>query len=293
MTATLNPPPTSGPPTESRSRLRVAATAALVVAAAGAGIGIGLAVSSPSRTSSAPTAASDYSYYQRMMNGYGVSSGGMMGGNTGWMAGRSGYGWMMGGHSAPGWMAGGTLPGFMMGSGTDPGEVMGRLFADAPGTRISAAATEKLATQIPAGATIDRAGNVIAFSAANVSYAVVASPSGADDKFETAGLTNPTITVRPGARVSVQFVNADTTSAHGYVVTEPGASASWMPMATSSVSFAGAASWFVGNATSAGDHAAAITFTASPSGSYQYLCPVPGHAQKGMAGTFTVSGRGV
>jgi uncharacterized cupredoxin-like copper-binding protein len=34
----------------------------------------------------------------------------------------------------------------------------------------------------------------------------------------------------------------------------------------------------------------AITFTASSSGSYQYLCPVPGHAAKGMLGAFEVTG---
>jgi uncharacterized cupredoxin-like copper-binding protein len=35
-------------------------------------------------------------------------------------------------------------------------------------------------------------------------------------------------------------------------------------------------------------HAATITFTASTSGTYHYLCPVPGHVQKGMAGILTV-----
>ena len=49
-------------------------------------------------------------------------------------------------------------------------------------------------------------------------------------------------------------------------------------------------SWFLGNATAAGMHAGTFTFTASTPGTYHYLCPVPGHAQHGMAGTFTVSG---
>jgi plastocyanin len=38
----------------------------------------------------------------------------------------------------------------------------------------------------------------------------------------------------------------------------------------------------------AGMHAGTLTFTAAIPGSYQYLCPVPGHARGGMAGTFTV-----
>jgi len=35
-------------------------------------------------------------------------------------------------------------------------------------------------------------------------------------------------------------------------------------------------------------HAGTLTFTAVTPGSYQYLCSVPGHAQDGMAGAFTV-----
>jgi plastocyanin len=31
-----------------------------------------------------------------------------------------------------------------------------------------------------------------------------------------------------------------------------------------------------------------IAFTATRPGTYHYLCPVPGHAHKGMTGTFTV-----
>lgn len=35
-------------------------------------------------------------------------------------------------------------------------------------------------------------------------------------------------------------------------------------------------------------HAGTLAFTATTPGSYQYLCPVPGHAREGMADTFTV-----
>jgi nitrite reductase (NO-forming) len=35
-------------------------------------------------------------------------------------------------------------------------------------------------------------------------------------------------------------------------------------------------------------HAGTLTFTATTPGTYHYLCPVPGHAQKGMAGTLAV-----
>jgi plastocyanin len=61
-----------------------------------------------------------------------------------------------------------------------------------------------------------------------------------------------------------------------------------MPMMTARPAFAGSALWFLGNPTSAGMHEGTLTFTAITPGAYRYLCPVPGHAQKGMAGTFTV-----
>ena len=42
------------------------------------------------------------------------------------------------------------------------------------------------------------------------------------------------------------------------------------------------------NPTSAGMHAGTLTFTASTASTFHYLCPVPGHAQKGMVGIFQV-----
>jgi len=64
-----------------------------------------------------------------------------------------------------------------------------------------------------------------------------------------------------------------------------------MPMMTSQPAFTGSALWFLGNPTNAGMHTATLTFTATTPGTYHYLCPVPvpGHAQEGMTGTFTVS----
>ena len=186
-------------------------------------------------------------------------------------------------------MSGGTLPGAMMGTSTDPGTIMGRLFADAPGPRISAAQTAALGTQAPAGALVSRADNTITFTTSTVRLTILASPSGGkDETFRAAGLTNPRIVVPVGARVSIQVINADSDTAHGLVITASGATASWMPMMTDSAAFPGSALWFLGKPTAAGMHAGTLTFTAATPGSYQYLCPVPGHAQEGMAGTFTV-----
>ena len=106
---------------------------------------------------------------------------------------------------------------------------------------------------------------------------------------DSAGIVNPTITVPAGAKVSIQVINADPDTAHGLVITTSSGRSSPMPMMTDRPAFPGSALWFLGDPTAAGMHAGTLTFTAATPGTYHYLCPVPGHAQKGMTGTFTVS----
>ena len=278
-----------------RTRL-VAVVGAGVLAAAGLVTGLAIAASSSPGQGSSPAAPASavggYSYYRSMMGSrYSVAPGSMMGGTSyAWMRGSSGYHWMTGGRSAPAWMRGHALPGFMMGSSSDPGKVMGELFAGAPGPRVTVAAAARLGTAVPAGATVNRAARQITFTGTRVRITVVASPAGGpDETFRIAGMVNPAITVKPGTKVSIEVVNADPGTAHGLVITAgPGAS-SWMPMMTALPAFSGSALWFLGSPTSAGLHQATLSFTAASPGHYTYLCPVPGHAQKGMSGSFTVS----
>ena len=284
-----------------------------VLAAVGLGSGIAAAVSSssgPAPAASTAYAAPGYSWYRTMVTGYsgagavgGGGGGGMMGGTSsssaygsyGWMMSQAGYQWMTGsGTTTPGWMTG-SLPAAMMsssgmmGGSTDPGQVMGRLFAGAPGPRVSAAQAAALGGQVPAGAQVSEAANTVTFTAATVRLAMVAGPVGApDETFRVAGLVNPRVVVPAGARVTIQLVNAGPDTAHGLVVTAAGPGASWMPMMTTRPAFAGSALWFLGNPTSAGMHTGTVTFTATTPGTYHYLCPVPGHAQQGMAGILTV-----
>jgi rusticyanin len=265
----------------------MAIAAAVVAAAIGATLAITLGGSSGNSSSE-----TSYAYYQSMMGRFGLGGGSMMGGSDyGWMMGNSGYGWMMGGASvAPQWMQGQRLPGFMMGTSTDMGQVMGRLFADAPGPRVSPTEAAALGNQVPAGATVAKGANRITFAGSPVQLTVVASPPGnPDETFRAAGLVNPTIVVPRGAQVTLTLVNADPDTAHGVVVTSTdSASSSFMPMMTAPEAFSGAAVWFLGNPTSAGMHEGSMTFIASAPGTYQYLCPVPGHAQKGMVGSLVV-----
>ena len=289
-----------------RKRNAILASAAVLAAA---GVAVAVTGSSGQPPAPAPVASAaayaspGYSWYQSMMTGnYGNGTGtgtGMMGGTSygsyGWMMSQAGYRWMTGsGTAAPGWMAGGTLPGAMMstgmmgGSTTDPGRVMGTLFANAPGPRVSAAQAAALGSQALAGAQVSRAANSITFTSANVTLAVLASPSMPAESFRIAGMTNPTVSVPAGAHVTIELVNADADMAHGLVITAGSATASLLPMMTARAAFTGSVLWFLGNPTSAGMHEGTLSFTATTPGAYRYLCPVPGHAQKGMAGTFTV-----
>jgi rusticyanin len=278
-----------------RKRMGVLAGVA-VIAAVGIGVGVAVVASSPRSPSSSsrPVAAGTpsgpgYAWYHSMMGRY--YGGSMMGGSPSqWMMGAGGYRWMMGGASAPGWMRGGSPPGSMMGTTTDPGKIMGALWANAPGARVSPSQASQLGSQVPAGASINRAANTITFTATSIHLTVLASPAGGpDETFRIAGMVNPTLTVPAGSHVSIEVINADPGTAHGLVITAGNPRSSWMPMMTAAPAFGGSALWFLGNPTAAGMHAGTLSFTAGTAGAYHYLCPVPGHVQKGMTGTVIVS----
>jgi rusticyanin len=285
-----------------RTLAAAAAVAATGLATAAAMVACGTTAPPASTSSTGPASTPySYSYYRSMMRGYYGSSmmggGSMMGGSgsfgsRGWMMSTTGYRWMTGAGGVPGWMHGGRLPHFMMATdaGTDPGTIMGRLWANAPGPRVRPAQAAWLGTQTPAGAIVTNTQRRITFSGTTVRLTVVASPAGGpDERFRSAGMVNPAIVVRTGARVTIQVINADSHAAHGMVITGSPARSSWMPMMTARPAFSGSALWFLGSPTPAGMHSGTLTFTASTPGTYRYLCPVPGHAQKGMTGTFTVT----
>jgi rusticyanin len=181
----------------------------------------------------------------------------------------------------------------MMGANTDAGEVIGRLFAKAPGARVSSTKAARLGNEVPTGATVGRSHARITFSGTSDHFVVLASPSGGPDKtFRISGMVNPTIDVRSGARISIEVVNADSNAAQGLVITANGSTSSRLPMMTATRAFIGSSVWFLGNTTSAGMHTGTLVFTATRSGIYHYLCPVPGYARDGMVGSFVVSGEG-
>jgi rusticyanin len=152
---------------------------------------------------------------------------------------------------------------------------------------VPASQVKALSGQDPAGASIDSRTGTITFSTATVSLTVVAiAPGKPDMTFTIAGLTDPAIIIPRGARVTVRFINNDTDEAHGWLIT--GNRPPFRFGQPDTPAIAGASSGVVGDPTAAGDGANTITFTASAAGSYDYICPMPGHAQMGMHGSFTV-----
>ena len=199
------------------------------------------------------------------------------------------YGHMMGGAAAPGWEQGGSLPGYMMGSSGSPGEIMGREYANAPGPRIASSAALGAAQAVPTGARIDRARQTVIFSSTQVRLSIVATMTGSSDGFEVGGMTNPSIVVPRDSTVEITFVNADQDMAHGLAIVPQGAGNGEMPMMTAGPAFTGAAVWFLGDATNSSAPEQTISFSADHAGTYQYICPVPGHALAGMRGELVVS----
>jgi len=197
------------------------------------------------------------------------------------------------GPSAPGWMHGALMPGSMMGAGTDPGRFMGQLWAKAPGPRVSVGQAGQPGRPGPGGRPrIAQAAKAITFSTATVRLVAVASPAGGPDETFRIGRPGqpPPSPSRPGPRSASRSSTPTRDTAHGLVITASQNISSPMPMMTrpARVHRLGAVvSW--ANPTNAGMHTATLNFTGTTPGTYHYMCPVPGHAQEGMTGTFTVS----
>jgi rusticyanin len=167
------------------------------------------------------------------------------------------------------------------------GRKVGTALADKAPQTVSVAQARTLGDRVPAGASVDKASNMVVFTGRSVSFTVVAVPPGGPDMtFRVAGLTNPAIVVPSGARVTVEFINGDTDEAHGWLVTSEQPPFSFGQSKVPSI--IGAFAGLIGDPTASGDGASTITFQPGLAGTYQYICPMPGHAQMGMHGAFIV-----
>lgn len=175
------------------------------------------------------------------------------------------------------------------GSGYGVGGMMGGAVVPATEDWRAARAAAERSTE---GAVVDEARNTVAFSGSRVHIRMAAvQPGKPDTTFEVAGLVDPTLEVPRGSVVQIDLVNMDfgPDMAHGVVVTRAAppygvvpvpmmAPGGVPPLAPRSSDALETARYATGSA----------TFRADRTGTYYYLCQVPGHAQQGMYGKLVV-----
>ena len=170
----------------------------------------------------------------------------------------------------------------------DLGAIWGRAFKGRARAYEPLAAAERQSNLIPPGAQVSETSDTIRFDTENVTLTIVANPpTRRNMAFRSAGLENPTIDVPRGARITIQFVNRDSDSAHGWLLLDPVAWSGNSPHGPRA--FPGSSATILGDPTAKGQPMETIHFTASASGTYRYECPVPGHAAMGMQGRLLVS----
>ncbi len=136
--------------------------------------------------------------------------------------------------------------------------------------------------------TINKGENSISFTQNTVNLVVLASPPGrSGEYFEIDNLINPTLIVKAGTTINLTLVNEDK-ELHGFEIVNAQPPFSRYPMMVNNAMFNSFIMPIWGTNTNSYD-SSSTTISASASGSYTYLCPVPGHAQMGMYGKIIVS----
>lgn len=170
------------------------------------------------------------------------------------------------------------------------GRMMGTFLSGVQVPRLTRSNVVALGNTVPTGATADRTKNQLVFRTNEVHLTVLASPPwGKDMTFRVAGLTDPTIIVPQGAQVRLRLVNADNDTSHGWLLTPATPPFPYMAMMGTPSAFPGSFALPLGESSPAGMPTETIVFQANAAGRYSYLCPVPGHAQRGMYGVFVVT----
>lgn len=194
-----------------------------------------------------------------------------------------GYG-MMGGYGANGYSGGyGMMGSYGMMGGYDYGNGSNYSQNIKDG---NSAATDMDASL--AKATVDKDANTIAYTGTDVNIVMFGGPEEADGKFVIGGLVNPTLKIPQGANVTLELINEDTGMPHGVEVTTASPPYYFMTMMQGGV-YPGSFIPPIPEAANNQYPSAQISFTASTTGQFYYICQYPGHAAKGMYGKIIIS----
>lgn len=149
----------------------------------------------------------------------------------------------------------------------------------------SSAASDMKASLV--NATVDKSTNTITYTGKNVKIVMLGGPANADQKFVIADLINPTIRIPQGAKVTMEIINEDEGMPHGFEITNATPPYAYMSMMQGAI-HPGSFIPPIPEAASNQYPSAQVSFTASQSGSFYYICQYPGHAEKGMYGKIII-----
>ncbi|QAT41318.1 MULTISPECIES: sulfocyanin-like copper-binding protein [unclassified Clostridium] len=138
-----------------------------------------------------------------------------------------------------------------------------------------------------ANAKIDKQSNSITYSGNSINIVLLASGKQADDKFEAAGLINPTIYIPRDSTVTLELINEDEDVSHALEITSAAPPYGYMSMMQGEV-YPGSFINPIPSAANGKLYSASVSFTASHDGSFYYICQYPGHAAQGMYGKIIV-----
>lgn len=141
-------------------------------------------------------------------------------------------------------------------------------------------------------AKVDTTNNTITYSGKTIKIvafggAMDDSTTGPKEKFVIGGLTNPTLQVPKGAKVTLELINEDTDMPHGIEITDAQPPYYYMSMMQGGI-YPG--SWIPPIPAASGNTYPTLstTFTADQAGTFYYICEYPGHATEGMYGELVV-----
>ncbi|KLU67626.1 rusticyanin precursor [Desulfosporosinus acididurans] len=136
-------------------------------------------------------------------------------------------------------------------------------------------------------ATVDKNSNTITYTGSAIKIVMLGGPEEADGKFVIGGLINPTLKIPQGANVTLEIINEDKGMPHGVELTTAAPPYAYMPM-MQGATYPGSFIPPVPESANNQYPSAQVSFSASQTGEFYYICQYPGHAAKGMFGKIVI-----
>lgn len=138
-----------------------------------------------------------------------------------------------------------------------------------------------------ANAKVDKQSNSVTYSGNTIKVVLLASSKQADDKFEVAGLINPTIYIPKNSTVTLELINEDEDVSHALEITSAAPPYGYMSMMQGGV-YPGSYINPIPSSANGKFYSASSSFITNYDGSFYYICQYPGHAAQGMYGKIIV-----